>query len=67
MILEVNNSGSYSQLQYLLQLSYSENIEDQQKAAINLSKLVEGTVFPAVSFGPIAHALCRLIPSSNRK
>jgi SpoU rRNA methylase family enzyme len=29
-------------------------------------RLVEGTVFPAVSFGPISHALCRLVPSSNR-
>ena len=27
---------------------------------------MNGTVFPAVSFGPLAHALCRLIPSSNR-
>jgi hypothetical protein len=27
---------------------------------------VEGTVFPAVSFGPISHALCRLVPSRNR-
>lgn len=56
----------FSQLQHLLQLSYSENTEDQQKAAVNLSKLVEETIFPAVSFGPLAHALCRLIPSQNR-
>ena len=31
-----------------------------------MARLVEGTVFPAVSFGPISHALCRLIPSKNR-
>lgn len=34
--------------------------------ALDLSKLVQGTVFPAVSFGPLSHALCRLIPSTNR-
>jgi hypothetical protein len=59
-------SSTFSTLQHLLQLSYSENPEDQQKAAVDLSKLVNGTVFPAVSFGPLAHAMCRLIPSSNR-
>eukprot|EP01031_Cornospumella_fuschlensis_P040285 gene40285-49085_t len=58
--------SSFSTLQHLLKLSYSESAEDQQKAAIELSKLVDGTVFPAVSFGPLAHALCRLVPSSNR-
>eukprot|EP00602_Paraphysomonas_sp_CaronLab_P010972 CAMPEP_0185017750 /NCGR_PEP_ID=MMETSP1103-20130426/660_1 /TAXON_ID=36769 /ORGANISM="Paraphysomonas bandaiensis, Strain Caron Lab Isolate" /LENGTH=279 /DNA_ID=CAMNT_0027547317 /DNA_START=179 /DNA_END=1015 /DNA_ORIENTATION=+ len=58
--------GNFSELQHLLQLSYSENPEDQQKAAVDLSKLVEGAVFPAVSFGPISHALCRLVPSTNR-
>lgn len=36
------------------------------QAAVDLAKLVEGTVFPAVSFGPISHALCRLVPSKNR-
>ena len=40
--------------------------QDQQKAAVELARLVDGTVFPAVSFGPLAHALCKLIPSSNR-
>jgi hypothetical protein len=40
--------------------------EEQQRAAIALAKAVEGTVFPAVSFGPLAHALCRLVPSQNR-
>lgn len=58
--------GNFSALQHLLQLSYSDNPEEQQKAAIELAKLVEGTVFPAVSFGPLAHALCRLVPSQNR-
>jgi hypothetical protein len=73
------SAGNFSQLQHLLQLAYSENSEDQQKvglaidvldffikAAIDMVRLVEGTVFPAVSFGPISHALCRLVPSSNR-
>jgi len=58
--------GSFSKLQHLLQLSYSDNPAQQQTAAIELSKLVEGTVFPAVSFGPLAHALCRLVPNDNR-
>lgn len=60
------SSGIFSQLQHLLQLSYSDKIEDQQKTAMELSKLVETTVFPVVSFGPLSHALCRLLPSSNR-
>lgn len=59
-------TNSFSTLQHLLQLSYSENPEEQQKAAVELARLVDGTVFPAVSFGPLAHALCRLVPSSNR-
>ncbi len=59
-------SGTFSHLQHLLQLAYSDDQEDQQKAAVNLSRLIEGTVFPAVSFGPLAHALCRLLPSQNR-
>ena len=58
--------GGFSKLQHLLQLSYSDNPAQQQTAAIELSKLVEGTVFPAVSFGPLAHALCRLVPNDNR-
>ncbi len=64
--MEEHSSSSFSTLQHLLKLSYSENTEDQQKAAVDLAKLVDGTVFPAVSFGPLAHALCRLVPSSNR-
>lgn len=59
-------SGTFSNLQHLLKLSYSESPEDQQKAAMDLAKLVDGTVFPAVSFGPLAHALCRLVPSTER-
>ena len=32
-----------------------------------MAHLVEGaSVFPAVSFGPISHALCKLVPSTNR-
>lgn len=57
---------SFSTLQHLLQLSYSDDPEQQQKAAIDISKFVEGTVFPVVSFGPLSHALCRLLPSKNR-
>ena len=50
-----------------LQLSYSTNSDDQQRAAIDMAHLVEGaSVFPAVSFGPISHALCKLVPSNNR-
>ena len=33
---------------------------------MDLSRMVEGTIFPAFSFGPISHALCRLVPSKNR-
>lgn len=59
--------GSFSELQHLLQLSYSTKSEDQQRAAIDMAHLVEGaSVFPAVSFGPISHALCKLVPSTNR-
>jgi hypothetical protein len=93
VILNVGGS-TFSNLQYLLQLSYSPHPEvmelinnqlflfeyvrgrkyltylhdfkDQQKAAVELARLVDGTVFPAVSFGPLAHALCKLIPSNNR-
>lgn len=60
------NKGNFSSLQHLLQLSYSEDLEQQQRAAVDLARLTEGSVFPAVSFGPLAHALCRLVPSSNR-
>ena len=59
-------SGDYSTLQHVLQLSYSTEPEDQQKAAIELSKLVNGAVFPAYSFGPLSNAITVLLPSSNR-
>jgi hypothetical protein len=59
-------TGDYSTLQYVLQLSYSTEPEDQQKAAIELSKLVNGAVFPAYSFGPLSNAITVLLPSSNR-
>jgi hypothetical protein len=62
----MEDSSSYSNLKYLVELSYSETAEDQQKAAVELAKLVDGTLFPALSFGPLVHALMRLIPSSNR-
>lgn len=55
-----------STLQHLLTLAISENPEDQQKAAVDLAKLVNGSVFPAYSYGPLSHALCKLIPSNNR-
>ena len=58
--------SSFTTLQHLLKLSYSDNPDDQQKAAISLAKAVEGTFFPAVSFGPLSHAISRLIPSKNR-
>ena len=61
-----DGSCSSSTLQHLLTLSISENPEDQQKAAVDLAKLVNGSVFPAYSYGPLSHALCKLIPSNNR-
>lgn len=63
---QTTTGSSFSALQHLLKLSYSENPEDQQKAAVELAKLVDGAVFPAVSFGPLAHAICKLVPSANR-
>lgn len=59
-------NGDQSTLQYLLNLSHSEQPEDQQKAAIELSKLVDGAVFPAISYSPLIHAIKRLLPNSNR-
>ena len=59
--------ASFATLQHLLRLSYSDNPEEQQKAAVDLARLVERTtIFPAASFGPLAHALCRLMPNKNR-
>ena len=59
------SGSSFSQLQNVLQLTYSKDLKDQQRAAIDLANLVDGSVFPAVSFGPVAHALCRLVPSTD--
>lgn len=64
--MDDGKSSSFSNLQNILKQAYSENPDDQQKAAISLSKAVEGTFFPALSFGPLAHAICRLLPSKNR-
>lgn len=59
-------SSSFSTLQYLLKLSYSESLEDQQKAAYDLSQIIiKEKNFPAVSFGPLSHSLCHLLSSSN--
>jgi len=59
------NNKTFSALQHLLTLAYSTEDEDQEVAARDLAKLVEGVSFPSVSFGPLAHALCRLVSSSN--
>jgi hypothetical protein len=61
----MQSGTSFSALQKNLQLAYSTNVDDQMVAAENLAKLVETTTFPAVSFGPLAHALCRLLPSPS--
>lgn len=55
-----------STLQHLLRAAHSHQIQEQQHAAVQLSKLVEGTVFPSVSFGPLVHALSRLVPSEDK-
>jgi len=36
------HQGSFSALQHLLQLSYSEDVTQQQRAACDLARLVEG-------------------------
>jgi hypothetical protein len=64
--MDDSRGSTFSALQHLLKLSYSEDPDEQQKASIALARAVEGTAFPAVSFGPLAHALCRLVPSPNR-
>ncbi|CAM9536723.1 unnamed protein product, partial [Phaeothamnion confervicola] len=63
---DAEEGRSVSSLQALLKLAHSPNTDDQIKAAVELSKMVERTVFPAVSFGPLAHVLCRLVPNPNR-
>src|SRR3546814_19309043 len=57
---------SFSALQNLLTLAHSPDNKDQQQAAMELAQLIEGNSFPAVSLGPLVHALSRLLPSSNR-
>jgi hypothetical protein len=54
-----------STLQFLLRAAHSADAEQQERAARQLATLVESTVFPAVSFGPLVHALTRLIPSEH--
>jgi hypothetical protein len=36
------HQGSFSALQHLLQLSYSDDVTQQQRAACDLARLVEG-------------------------
>lgn len=57
---------SLSHLQGVLQLAHSPETADQQQAAIELAQLIERAPLPALSFAPVAHALCRLLPSTNR-
>lgn len=57
---------SFSALQHLLTLAHSPDNKDQQQAAMELAQLIEDNSFPAVSLGPLVHALSRLLPSSNR-
>ncbi len=59
------SNKSFSTLQHLLQLAYSGEEDEQEMAARELAKLVEGVSFPSVSFGPLVHALCRLVSSAN--
>ena len=74
--------GTFSTLQHLLKQAYSVEVAEQQQAAIELSNLIENAghllsslvldlnlrlgTFPAVSFGPLAHALSMLLPSTDR-
>lgn len=64
--LERGGTHHISKLQILLRAAHSNDVMEQQQAALNLSLLVEGTLFPVVSYGPLVHALCRLVPSSDR-
>lgn len=56
----------FSALQDLIKLTHSTNPQDKHKAAASISRLCEAQSFPASSFGPLSHALCRLLPSNNR-
>jgi len=55
-----------SALQALLKAAHSADVANQIKAAQQLSRLVEKNVFPAVSFGPLVHALSKLVRSEER-
>ena len=58
---------SITQLQWVLQMAHSAEPAGQQKAAMELNSMIEGTtLFPLVSFAPMAHSLCRLLPSQDR-
>ena len=58
---------SITQLQWVLQMAHSAESADQQKAAMELNSMIEGTtLFPLVSFAPMAHSLSRLLPSQDR-
>jgi len=55
-----------STLQLLLRAAHSTELNEQHRAALQLSKLVDSFgPLPAVSFGPLVHALCRLLPSED--
>jgi hypothetical protein len=49
-----------------LPLSISQEVADQQQAAIELAELIAKSPLPALSFAPVAHALCCLLSSGNR-
>ena len=65
MLQQMSSGTNFSALQKNLQLAYSSNLDDQRVAAENLAKILEKTSFEAISFGPLAHALCRLLPSPD--
>ena len=54
-----------TQLMGVLKLAHSQELADQQQAAIELTALLDKPL-PALSFAPVAHALCKLLPSANR-
>lgn len=54
-----------TQLMGVLKLAHSQELADQQQAAIELATLLDKPL-PALSFAPVAHALCKLLPSANR-
>jgi len=62
----VEGPRSTSALQMVLKLAHAPDVASQQRAALELGKLVDGASLPAVSVGPVAHALCRLVPSEHR-